>query len=96
MCAPILGRMNVNRLLRPRELDYRLGYPQGRSARLARKGLIPHITLPDGEIRFDSDVIDHWLGEQSNGIAKRLTASEEVRSSDATVALSLERQVHGC
>ncbi len=42
-------------------MDARLRYPRGRSARLARKGLIPHVKLPDGEIRFDPEVIDEWL-----------------------------------
>jgi hypothetical protein len=57
--------MTVLRLLCPRELDHRLSYPQGRCLKLARKGLIPHVQLPDGEIRFDSEVIDGWLHDRS-------------------------------
>jgi len=49
------------RLLHPAELDQMLGYPQGRSARLARRRLIPFVELPDGEIRFDRPVIQEWL-----------------------------------
>lgn len=47
--------MNVgmSTLLMPREVDRILRYPRGRSAKLARAGKLPHIRLPDGEIRFD-------------------------------------------
>ena len=51
-------------LLTPRDVDAILRYPSGRAARLARAGLIPCIRLPDGEIRFDPDVIDEWLRGQ--------------------------------
>ena len=47
--------------LQPGELDKLLRYPRGRSARLARKGLIPCTRLPDGELRFDRELIDDWL-----------------------------------
>ncbi len=43
------------------ELDRRLRYPSGRSRRLARKNLIPHIRLPNGEIRFSPEAIHRWL-----------------------------------
>lgn len=52
--------------LKPSELDSRLRYPAGRSLRLARKGLIPHVKLPDGEIRFDAGVVEQWLRERSH------------------------------
>ena len=58
--------------IEPGDLDRRLSYRRGRSARLARKGLIPHVLLPDGEIRFDPEVIDKWLAElsvEADGIA---------------------------
>lgn len=48
-------------LLTDFELDDLLHYPSGRSRRLALKGLIPFIRLPDGEIRFDRDAIDALL-----------------------------------
>ncbi|MCK6465809.1 MAG: hypothetical protein L6Q93_13355 [Phycisphaerae bacterium] len=54
-----------DQLLKPTELDSRLRFPRGRSARLARRGLIPCVRLPDGEIRFDPEVISIWLREQS-------------------------------
>ena len=52
-------------LLKPREVDVLLRYPAGRSLRLAKRGLLPCIQLPDGEIRFDETEIDRIL--RSNG-----------------------------
>lgn len=48
-------------LLTDREVDHLLRYPRGRSRRLAKDGLIVHIVLPDGEIRFDEDEIKKLL-----------------------------------
>lgn len=49
--------MNNIQLLKPREVDLLLRYPAGRAARLAKRGLLPSIRLPDGEIRFrETDV----------------------------------------
>lgn len=57
----------TTQLLKPGELDIRLRYPSGRSLRLARQGLIPSVTLPDGEVRFDPTVIESWLTGRSAG-----------------------------
>lgn len=48
-------------LLMPREVDRLLRYPRGRSVKLAKAGRLPHVVLPDGEIRFDEDVIQRLL-----------------------------------
>ena len=56
----------MEQLLTSEALDKVLRYPGGRSARMARKGLIPHIRLPDGEIRFDAEQIEAWLGQHSS------------------------------
>lgn len=48
-------------LLIAREVDRLLRYPRGRTAKLARTGKIPHIKLPDGEIRFDPNEIEKLL-----------------------------------
>jgi hypothetical protein len=40
------------KLLIPIELDRLLRYPAGRSERLAKRGKLPHVKLPGGEIRF--------------------------------------------
>lgn len=44
-------------LITNRELEQVLRYPRGRCLRLARANLIPHVKLPDGEIRFDVDAV---------------------------------------
>lgn len=49
--------MSEQPYLKPQEVDGLLRLPCGRSARLARKGLIPAIILPDGTIRFSPDII---------------------------------------
>jgi len=43
--------MNVE-LLTSREVDRLLRYSPGKATRLARRGLLPYITLPGGDIRF--------------------------------------------
>jgi len=50
------------KLLTPTELDEVLRYPQGKSQRLARRNLLPHITLPDGSVRFRLAEIEKLLG----------------------------------
>lgn len=45
----------------PREVDRLLRYPRGRSLKLARAGKLPHIKLPDGEIRFDEQDLQRHL-----------------------------------
>lgn len=35
------------------EIDREFCWPDGRALRLARRKKLPHIVLPDGEIRFD-------------------------------------------
>ncbi len=51
----------ISELLKPREVDLVLRYPPGRSLRLAKKGLIPYIVLPDGEVRFREDDLRRFL-----------------------------------
>jgi hypothetical protein len=40
-------------LLYSEDIDTRLSWPLGRAERLARRGQLPHIVLPDGSIRFE-------------------------------------------
>ena len=57
-------------LLVPEEVDSWLRLPRGRAQRLARKGLLPAIELPDGEIRFRRCDIEELLrvkNEQEGG-----------------------------
>lgn len=53
--------MNETHLLKPGEVDILLRYPRGRSLRLARKGLLPYVRLPDGSVRFDEREIQALL-----------------------------------
>lgn len=39
-------------LLFPADIDERLSWPRGRTARLARQGALPYYQLPDGSIRL--------------------------------------------
>lgn len=50
-------------LLKPAEVDLLLRYPIGRALKLARKGLILHLVLPDGEIRFDQQQIEQLISQ---------------------------------
>lgn len=52
-------------LLTPREVDQLLRYPHGRSTKLAKAGSLPAVFLPDGEIRFQSGVIEKWIAKLS-------------------------------
>ncbi|MHC4088930.1 MAG: hypothetical protein ACYSVY_01380 [Planctomycetota bacterium] len=63
-------------LLTPRETDRLLRYPQGRAKRLARQQLIPHIVLPDDEIRFDAEAVECWLKERAASVKQELCPSE--------------------
>jgi len=56
--------MNVN-LLKPREVDLLFRYPAGRTLRLAKAGKISFVRLPDGELRFDEQVIKAILEAHS-------------------------------
>ncbi len=40
------------KLLLTAEIDRQLSWPLGRAERLARRGKLPHVVLPDGSIRF--------------------------------------------
>lgn len=48
-------------LLKPSEVDLLFRYPAGRSLKLAKAGRIPHVVLPDGEIRFDEAEIQRLV-----------------------------------
>jgi len=53
-------------LLKPNEVDLLLGYPLGKSRRLAKQGLIPCVILPDGSMRFDTEEIEELINESKN------------------------------
>ena len=64
----------ADELMTTYDLDELLRYPNGRSARLARKGQIPHVILPDGEIRFRPEAIRNWLNERETGVSTAAAA----------------------
>jgi hypothetical protein len=63
-------------LLTPREVDLLFRYPTGRSRRLARQGKLPHIILPDGEIRFVREVIAELLRPPAPDLSPMLPAGK--------------------
>jgi hypothetical protein len=65
-------------LLTPEELDRLLRYPRGKSQRLARRDLLPHVTLPDGSIRFRKKEIEKLVGEIIADSTLRESAGEGV------------------
>lgn len=70
-------------LLKPRQVDLLLDLSFGRSKQLAKEGKIPYVTLPDGSIRFDKQVIDQLIHPEKNrylsleALAKRLGLPEK-------------------
>jgi hypothetical protein len=61
-------------LLTPQDVGLWLSIPTGRVVRLARRGDLPCVTLPDGELLFESAELARWL----EGLRKR----EGVRCGD--------------
>ena len=63
--------MSERVLLTPGEVDVLLRYPTGRARRLALKGMLPYLLLPDGELRFDQADIDALLHARRSGLGDR-------------------------
>jgi hypothetical protein len=63
-------------LLTPLEVDALFRYPRGRSANLARAGMLPVIMLPDGELRFNRrdifDMIDRMVRPPGDALDARI------------------------
>lgn len=62
--------MHEGDLLTAREIDRLLGLPRGRSLKLARRNLIPHLVIPavgrgPSEVRFLRTHVVRWLFELS-------------------------------
>ncbi len=57
-------------LLTPAAVDDMFHYPSGRACRLARRGLLPYVRLPDGSIRFDAAEIARILAKGQVRTAK--------------------------
>jgi excisionase family DNA binding protein len=54
----------VPEYLTPDEVDERLKLPRGKAARMARRGKLPAMILPDGSVRFDADKLQAFLAER--------------------------------
>jgi len=60
----------MSRYLTPAEVDELLKLPRGKAKRLARRGKLPAVTLPDGTIRFDCEKLTAFLNAAGVGGAK--------------------------
>jgi hypothetical protein len=58
----------------PHDVALWLSIPPARVVRLARRGVLPSISLPDGEVLFDPAELAHWL--------EALRKGEEARHAD--------------
>jgi predicted site-specific integrase-resolvase len=67
----------MNTLLTPNEVDQLLRYRRGRAKRLARRGILPSIRLPDGEVRFDEAVIERIAAGESDPIDGKVVSDGE-------------------
>jgi predicted site-specific integrase-resolvase len=59
----------VTELLKPVEVGLMLRYPELSIIRLAKKGQIPHIILPGGEIRFEKSEIERLIEQGRRRVA---------------------------
>jgi hypothetical protein len=55
-------------LLTPDEVDELFRYKAGRSQRLARRNILPHVTLADGSIRFRRDYVEAVIGRLGDSL----------------------------
>jgi predicted site-specific integrase-resolvase len=55
-------------LLKPDEVSLLLNWQERRLLRLAKTGRIPHIVLPDGQIRFEQVEIDRLIEQGRRGV----------------------------
>ena len=68
--------MQQGELLTPRETDRLLGLPRGRTLKLARRNLIPHVVIPTvglgpGEIRCLRADVQQWLASGCPPVATK-------------------------
>ena len=66
-------------LLKPTDVDALFRWPRGKAARLARDGTLPHVTLPDGSIRFNTAEVEKLVGRYEPQDAHKV---EEVSHAD--------------
>ncbi|MBM4032824.1 MAG: hypothetical protein FJ291_13690 [Planctomycetes bacterium] len=61
----------MKNLLTPAQVDAILQYPSGRSARLAREGRLPAVTLPDGELRIPEDQVERIVNGKPLALSRQ-------------------------
>jgi excisionase family DNA binding protein len=71
-----MSTTTLPRLLIPSEVADWLAMPVRRVERLARRGELPAVTLPGGELVFDAADLDAWLS------ARKAPGRGEVANSD--------------
>jgi hypothetical protein len=70
----------MTKLIYSEDVDKRLSWPLGRAERLARRGKLPHVVLPDGAIRFSwSEVrqLIHRVARESRASGKGVDDASE-------------------
>lgn len=67
---------NAAQYVSPECVDRILHLPAGRIARMARKGLIPAVILPDGTVRIAEGTIKELLTPRRGQVAFRISAGE--------------------
>jgi len=51
----------MDRFLTPGEVDELLSLQRGKAKRLAKKGVMPALILPDGTVRFNQELLRDWI-----------------------------------
>ncbi len=75
--------MTAGRLLTAREVSQQLGVSAETVLRWTRRGHLPAVRLPSGQIRFPPDALDQWLEKRATpnreAPATRVDAAEPAR-----------------
>ena len=61
-----------------------LAMPARRLLKLARQWLVPHVRLPDGEIRFDPEALTRWVAEHAHDASEAAPCKESARQAERT------------
>jgi len=62
--------------LYPEDIDQRLNWPLGQAQRMARRGQLPHIILPDGALRFEWDAVESLVRRVSPPVKSEAAPNE--------------------
>ncbi len=73
----------MEQFLLPEEIDKILRWRPGKAERLARRGVLPCVRLPNGEIRFIWSDIEKALTKQDVVSGQRKIRQENIKRSNA-------------